>query len=228
MAAPQPAVGPGDRLSELPASGQVRVGAGIQPADSYLVATKAGLLRQTRTGKLWIEGQNRRYTPAVDDAVVGMITERYGESWTVDILGPFPAVLPALAFEGVTKRNRPRLEPGDLVYARVTAAPRDAETEITCVLATGKSGGFGALSGGMLLDYGCALARKLLVSPPCPMLAALGAAVQFELAVGQNGRVWVSAATATLTVAVASALQQADLPAAEANSHVKGMLESRP
>lgn len=83
----------------------------------------------------------RRYTPTVDDAVVGIITERFGESWTVNINGPFPATLPALAFEGVTRRNRPRLEPGDAVYARITAAPRDADTELTCVLATGKVSG---------------------------------------------------------------------------------------
>lgn len=79
-----------------------------------------------------------RYIPAVDDAVVGIIKERYGESWTLDIQGPFPATLPALAFEGVTRRNRPRLEAGDVVYAKVTNAPRDADTELTCVLATGK------------------------------------------------------------------------------------------
>ena len=70
--------------------------------------------------------------------MVGIITERYGESWNVDILAPFTATLPALAFEGVTRRNRPRLEAGDVVYARVTNAPRDADTELTCVLASGK------------------------------------------------------------------------------------------
>lgn len=71
---------------------------------------------------------------------MGIIRERYGESWTLDINGPFYASLPALAFEGVTRRNRPRLEAGDVVYAKVTNAPRDADTEVTCVLATGKVG----------------------------------------------------------------------------------------
>ncbi|KAK9793711.1 hypothetical protein WJX73_004354 [Symbiochloris irregularis] len=143
------AVGPGDILLELPATGQVRVGAGIQPSGEgdTLVASRAGVLKQTKAGKVWIEGRLKRYIPAVDDAVVGIIRERYGESWTVDIHGPFNATLPALAFEGVTRRNRPRLEAGDVVYAKVTNAPRDGDTELTCVLATGKSGGFGALTG---------------------------------------------------------------------------------
>ena len=89
-----------------------------------------------------------------------------------------------------------------------------------------KSGGFGPLVGGQIMECGCALARKLLANPPCPMLAALGTAVQFELAVGQNGRVWVSAPTASLSVAVVSALRQTDLSAAQAEQGVKLLLES--
>lgn len=70
--------------------------------------------------------------------MIGVITERYGDSWNVDIRGPFTAILEALAFEGVTRRNRPNLQPGDLVYARVKAAPRDAEAEIVCVDGSGR------------------------------------------------------------------------------------------
>ena len=74
-----------------------------------------------------------RYIPAEGEAVIGLITERYGDSWSVDIRGPFPAKLDALAFEGVSRRSRPNLQPGDLVYARVTAAARDADPEIACM-----------------------------------------------------------------------------------------------
>lgn len=58
------------------------------------------------------------------------------------------ATLPALAFEGATKRNRPNLNIGTLVYAKVlpNANSRDAEPELTCVdLRTGKAEGFGEL-----------------------------------------------------------------------------------
>lgn len=58
----------------------------------------------------------------------------------MDIRGPFTATLDALGFEGVTKRSRPNLVPGDLVYARVKAAARDADPEIICTDATGKVG----------------------------------------------------------------------------------------
>lgn len=70
--------------------------------------------------------------------MIGIITERYGESWSVDIRGPFIASLGALSFEGVTRRSRPNLRHGDLVYARVTQAPRDADPTISCVDADGQ------------------------------------------------------------------------------------------
>ena len=53
-------------------------------------------------------------------------------------MGYMPISALTLAIAGTTRRNRPNLHAGDVVYAKVTSAPRDAETEITCVLATGK------------------------------------------------------------------------------------------
>lgn len=47
----------------------------------------------------------RRYTPAAGEAVVGVIVNRLGESFNVDINGPCPATLPLLAFEGATVRE---------------------------------------------------------------------------------------------------------------------------
>ena len=63
------------------------------------------------------------------------------QNFVVDINGPFPALLPLLSFEGATKRNRPNLKAGDVVYARVAAASRDMEPVLTCVDAAGRCGG---------------------------------------------------------------------------------------
>ena len=41
-----------------------------------------------------------RYLPAADDKVIGVVLERFGESFNVDVGGPFVATLSALAFEG--------------------------------------------------------------------------------------------------------------------------------
>lgn len=55
-----------------------------------------------------------------------------------------------------------------------------------------------------------ATARALLAQPPCALLAALGGALQFELAVGLNGRVWLESGTPRTVVTVASAIQRLD------------------
>ncbi len=59
------------------------------------------------------------------------------------------------------------------------------------------------------------------------MLAALGAALAFELAVGQNGRVWVAAPDVGATVLVANALANSErLSSAQAHIMVKKLLAS--
>jgi exosome complex component RRP40 len=80
--------------------------------------------------------------------VVGICIDRFYDSNSIDIGGPFPAVLPALAFEGATRRNRPNLNVGDLVYARVVSAPRDADPEIVCMDQTGRVLSFNRRSSG--------------------------------------------------------------------------------
>jgi hypothetical protein len=51
-----------------------------------------------------------QYLPMVEDMVIGVVVDKHTEGYKLDIRSHFPAVLPALAFEGATKRNRPHLE----------------------------------------------------------------------------------------------------------------------
>lgn len=95
---------------QLPETGVVRIGAGLQQEGDRITAVKAGFLRQARGGKLWVEGRQRRYIPAAGDSVVGVIREKHSENFDVDVNGPFKALLPVLAFEGATRRNRPNLQ----------------------------------------------------------------------------------------------------------------------
>ena len=71
------------------------------------------------------------------------------------------AQLDALAFEGATKRSKPNLKIGTLVYARVVSALRDMEPELECVDgATGKAEGFGELKAGLVVDCSLQLCRR--------------------------------------------------------------------
>ena len=47
------------------------------------------------------------------------------------------ALLHRLGFEGATKRNKPELKIGDVVYCRVSLAHADLDTEVTCTTTSG-------------------------------------------------------------------------------------------
>lgn len=113
--------------------------------------------------KLWVAGRARRYSPALGDGVIGIIIDRHGEGWGVDVGAPFPLALPALSFEGATRRNRPDLRAGDLVFGRVSSTGRPGEEGgLVCTDAAGRAAGYGPLRGGTLVRTTTAHARRLL------------------------------------------------------------------
>lgn len=150
------------------------------------------------------------------------------QNFLVDIGGPFPALLPMLSFEGATRRNRPNLKAGDLVYCRVTSAYRDAEPQLSCVDAMGKAAGFGGLKDGVAFCVSTAYARLLLGRTPHPVLSLLAkGGLQFEAAVGVNGRAWIHSASNVTTVLVINAVQGAEfLNAAQTSTLVSRYLTS--
>ena len=143
-----------------------------------------------------------QYVAQMGDNVIGVVVDKHAESYKVDIGTHLPALLPVLAFEGATKRNRPQLQIGTIVYARVETGFKDMEVELTCVGADGKANGMGELSPNGLV-FPCSLGQaRALYDPSCSVLQLIGAHVPYELAVGHNGRVWVNAATAAHAILV--------------------------
>jgi exosome complex component RRP40 len=163
----------------------------------------------------------RQYVPAPGDSVVAQITNRGADSYAVSLFGAHAATLPALAFEGATKRHKPNLNIGALVYARIVSADRFTEPELTCLNPlTAKSDGFGHLkttdhrgekvAHAMLFHTSLGLARSLL-RPDHPLLGLVAAHFPFEAAIGQNGAVWVRANEPSHLIAVGRLLHAADL-----------------
>lgn len=69
-------------------------------------------------------------------------------------------------------------------------------------------------------------ARTLLAKPPGPTLAALGAKLKFELAVGLNGRLWVHSSDCQTTIRVCRVLVGAqDVAVAEQQQWVAQQLQ---
>lgn len=203
---------PGDTVGHV-GSEELRVGPGLmQASGERVVTTRAGeLCYKPRHKYWWVEhAGGRRYVPALEDLVLGVVVGQTGDVYTVDIGAAGLATLRCVeGFEGATKRNRPRLAPGALVYARVVAAARDLDAELECMSVRKRADGFGELTGGHVLRCSLGLARSLL-DPRCAVLACLGELLPYEVAVGMNGRVWVKAGTAREMVFVANAIQNSE------------------
>ena len=125
---------PGDVLSLR--GSVVRLGSGLLQSGSNVVASRAGRIQHGANARLSVDNVQKRvrahthpplqpvtlyphpsllpppspqYLPAAEDLVIGLVCEKHSESYKVDIGGPELATLPALAFEGATKRNKPNI-----------------------------------------------------------------------------------------------------------------------
>ncbi|KAF5369332.1 hypothetical protein D9758_002800 [Tetrapyrgos nigripes] len=191
---------------------QVQTGqASTSRAPSSIIATRAGALHHSANGsKWWIESNSRRYVPAPQESVIGVIVQKQAEGFRVDLGSAHSANLDGLAFEGASKRNKPNLKIGSLVYARVSLAHKDMEPELECFDAqTRKAEGFGELKSGFLVRCSLRMCRNLL-DPNHFLLPLLGALFPLEVAVGLNGRVWVNSKEAKHIIAISRAIEVAD------------------
>ena len=59
-------VSPGDSIIALPDRGKVRVGAGLQADGGHLRSVRAGVVCQTKRGKLWVEGRQKRHATLLE------------------------------------------------------------------------------------------------------------------------------------------------------------------
>eukprot|EP00966_Prymnesium_polylepis_P088039 2037031-Prymnesium_polylepis.1 len=210
---------PGDLLQTVAAFAAtgVHIGPGVSREADDLMATRAGVLRwDDEHHRLWVENDQRRYVAALADHVIGIVTDKNAEEYRLDIGAAAPAALPILAFDGASKRNRPQLQVGTLVYCRVVVANRDMEPEVSCKAPPGigaakdwvtRESVFGELQGGHVFECPQILCRELLDADG-PLLDALGDVGAFELAVGVNGRVWLDAEAEAMVVMVQSAVLQ--------------------
>nr|CAD7604827.1 unnamed protein product [Timema genevievae] len=78
----------------------------------------------------WVDSHQKRYIPSRGETVVGVVTNKSGEVFRVDIGSSDQASLSYLAFEGATKKLRPDVNVGDIVFARLITASRDMEPEL--------------------------------------------------------------------------------------------------
>ncbi|KAG9258668.1 uncharacterized protein F5Z01DRAFT_733263 [Emericellopsis atlantica] len=211
---------PGDRIdpSLIPSHPKkaLRLGPGLQHAPpNDIIPTLAGrLVTDHQKNAIRIETATGRYVPRVGELVIGTVQRSAAESFFVTLSDyTAPALLPHLSFESATKKTRPQLAPGSLVYARVTMANKHMDAELECVHpSTGKSEGLGPLTGGMVYDISLGFARRLMMSKGgivvLDEMESVG--LQFETATGRNGKFWVNSENTKTVIAVGRAITESD------------------
>lgn len=248
---PHEIVFPGDTLHIK--SGVLRLGNGILSnisTTNTLLCTRMGELQKLPYSnvdgnaigtRISILTHMKRYIPAVDDLVVGHVTEAHAEYYRVDIGAAEDAMLPALAFEGASKRNKPNLGVGAIVYARISAAHTIMECELSCISphiskewVTGAAF-FGELNSGMTIKCSLRLAALLLQSthesanPQSEkrLLYLLGKHFPYEVAIGMNGRIWIRSTTNKNTLVIAEAIRHSEnLPPAAIPSMIDNLIQT--
>ncbi|XP_076627253.1 exosome complex component Rrp40 [Colletes latitarsis] len=207
---------PGDivkEIAEVMKKETIVLGPGLRREVDTVYAYKAGILKKRDPAIYYVDCYQKRYVPNRGENVVGIITQKAGDIFKVDIGASEHASLSYLAFEGATKKNRPDVQIGDLVFAKLLVASKDMEAELVCVDSHGKEKNLGALtSDGMLFNCSLSLIRKIL-NPNFSLFNKLAHSQAFEVAAGMNGRIWVKARTIQETIAVANAILAAEYAA---------------
>lgn len=225
---------PGDALNvdpELP----ITLGPGVycDPKTQEITPVNAGV-EHIQLGKrgeqlAYVDYDSKRYIPAVGDFVVGTITGAFGDSYRVALSNFSLGVsLSYMAFPNASKKNRPTLKIGDLVYARVLTAAKELEAEIECMdSSSGQDAGFGLLEDGICIDVPLSFCRQLLFDDQFPLLRLLAKCCKFEVAIGVNGKIWVKSDTVKNTLGCyRSILDCSKVKTSEFNKIIKNRFKS--
>lgn len=189
---------PGDHIQRNEVKTTIGPGFYRQPITDNVIPVSAGIIhdkinKQGSNRLLYVDSGSKRYIPQVNDFVIGIVTGVIGEAYKV-LLQSFSSsvLLSMMAFPNANKKNRPNFKNGQAVYARVTKAMSEIESEIECMDSAGKEGGFGALSEtGLIFEVNLHYARDLLFNHNSAILEKLSSKCKFEIAIGINGKIWI-------------------------------------
>lgn len=135
------------------------------------------------------------YFPLVGDTVIGIITQKTFEYYKVDIGSSKEAVLLSTSFEGATKKTKPNLNIGDIVFTRIESDNKYSNPSVSCKSAENSKGWatgesmFGELKGGFLFNIPRIKAWNLIKD--INIRNEIKNYVDFEMTIGLNGRIWI-------------------------------------
>jgi exosome complex component RRP40 len=116
-------------------------------------------------------------------------------------------------FQNATKRDKPNLPEGTLIYARVAKADKFAKPQLTCISLIHKKAWnsgetyFGQLTGGFVKEFPVGFCRRLLGDGGY-ILERFGTKMQYDIDIGYNGKIWVKSARMVDTIFIFNALER--------------------
>lgn len=190
--------------------------------NNKLYPTNVGIERYSQKNNKIIanlEFNSKRYIPQQGDYVIATVTNNYSTHFVVT-LNNFSSTLqlPYANFPQATKKNRPKYDNGDLVYCRVKVVDADLPAELECMDSeTGNKEGFGLLETekgkhAMVLECSLAYCRELLFNDKGFSLLSdmVNAKLSFEVAIGVNGKIWISTNSLFETLCVYKVLSECE------------------
>jgi exosome complex component RRP40 len=185
------------------------LGPGLQRHMDQILVTTSGVLRKKASNVYWVDCHRKRYIPVKGETVIGVVVYKSGDFFKVDIGSSEQASLSYLSFEGVTKKNRPDVKIGDVVFAKLLQAGKGMEPELVCVDSFGKRGKLGVLQDGFIFTCSLNLIRKIL-NPQCTLLKLLGRKIPYDVALGMNGKIWLKTNSIKETIGIGNAILAAE------------------
>lgn len=182
-------------------------GFGYSTTSNRLVAKRCSLLLCDKNTRNIIDDPSEEvyrsvgkyYSPIVDDFVIGTIVQKSSEFYKVDINTYTYAILSSNNFEGATKKTKPNIHLGDLIFARVLKVNNFDAPVLSCISefenknwASGESF-FGALKGGNLFQFPKIHSWDFYKDNYA--LERLKDVVSNEIAISNNGKIWINSDT---------------------------------
>ncbi|KAM0674290.1 exosome non-catalytic core subunit rrp40 [Gurleya vavrai] len=127
----------------------------------------------------FIISKSSRYVLQKDDMVIGKIILKMMDYYKVDIGNGNIAFLPVLNFPLANKRNKPDLNIGEYVMARVIR-----KGESSSILQCEENWNVK----GFVFEIGCFNCKKLMIKN---ILNEVGKEFNFQIGIGMNGRIWI-------------------------------------
>lgn len=140
--------------------------------------------------------QGKYYSPKIDDLIIGTIINKAQEQYKVDISSYSSAILGTSEFEGASKKTKPNLKVGDLIFAKVLKANKFDSPLLTCISGDGKnwSSGeafFGVINAGHVFRLPLNTVNLYFYKGE-KLFSRINDAVEFEYNLGHNGNIVIN------------------------------------